>query len=372
MPPPLFYALAFQFIEIMAARSHGPGAPSRARSARETLDGCPWERVHLFFRPKGGYLIYRCTTDRGFSGVPVHFDQLTRLIARAIPKGARQVSSTIWEWNVAGRCQSPITVELSARPKQWYQYRTKPDVSDPRVRAVLAHFPGAYIEALRDSPSGWHKNIVVKPGSPHPLTLRQEVPCRRCNVCLEQKRRQWQARAKFEAACATRTWLMTLTLNPESQYIMQQRATARLERNGDHWECLTDMKRFYERHREISVEITKFLKRVREQSNAQLRFLCVAEAHKSGLPHYHLLIHEPGETRVTKRILQAQWTFGYSDAKLTDANSAGYVCKYIAKSMLTRVRASIRYGTGNLRPKDIAGVTSVEKLDPPINTLNGD
>jgi hypothetical protein len=80
-----------------------------------------------------------------------------------------------------------------------------------------------------------------------------------------------------------------------------------------------------------------------------MRFLLVAEAHKTGLPHYHALIHEVDPERpVRSRILRQQWTLGFSQCKLVaqgdETKSASYVAKYLAKSAAARVRASQGYG----------------------------
>ena len=60
-------------------------------------------------------------------------------------------------------------------------------------------------------------------------------------------------------------------------------------------------------------------------------------------PHYHLLIHEV-EGTLTKAVLQAAWSYGFSQAKLADPKTAIYVCKYLTKGEGARVRASLGYG----------------------------
>lgn len=94
------------------------------------------------------------------------------------------------------------------------------------------------------------------------------------------------------------------------------------------------------------MEITKYLKRVRKKSGAPLRYILVAEAHKSGLPHYHMLIHECDPSRqVRHKDLTAAWSWGFTRFKLVEtSNTAWYVCKYLSKAQLARVRASVRYG----------------------------
>lgn len=111
--------------------------------------------------------------------------------------------------------------------------------------------------------------------------------------------------------------------------------------------CCTqrDRKKEQERGRfaVIAEELQRFLKRIRKNSKAELRYICVQELHKSGNPHYHLLIHEV-EGTLTKAVLQAAWRYGFSQAKLADPRTAIYVCKYLTKGEGARVRASLSYG----------------------------
>lgn len=145
---------------------------------------------------------------------------------------------------------------------------------------------------------------------------------------------------------ASRTWFGTLTLRPEEQYRMQMIATARTtSRRCEAFERLPPAKQFAAVHREIGAEITRYFKRVRQTSGAPLRYLLVAEAHKTGLPHYHMLVHERCmDSPVRKRTLQECWDLGFTNFKLAEKEHAFYVCKYLAKQSLARVRASLRYG----------------------------
>jgi hypothetical protein len=160
---------------------------------------------------------------------------------------------------------------------------------------------------------------------------------------------------------------------------MANRAFQRLRAQASDFDCLPEASRFAERHYECSKEITLFLKRVRataavdhrqsarladacaaskgsrckchpiNQFRVPLRYLLVAEAHKSGLPHYHMLISEFEESRpVRARHLKTNWRLGFSDVKLVAQDDgtrpAAYVAKYLAKSAIARVRASVGYG----------------------------
>lgn len=169
--------------------------------------------------------------------------------------------------------------------------------------------------------------------------------CRKCEPCLRRRGREWTSRAMTEVARAPRTWLVTLTLRPEAHFMLGLRSTRRLRGGGTDLDALSPNERFNERWREIGVEATKWLKRTRERSGA-LRYLMVVEAHKSGLPHIHLLVHDVDGASVLYRHLVDHWPHGFAHAKLVeDARSASYVCKYLSKSALARVRASSGYGT---------------------------
>ena len=156
----------------------------------------------------------------------------------------------------------------------------------------------------------------------------------------------WYARAMTETVQAHRTWFGTITLNPHAQFEMLTRARRKARHRGVIWEELNAEEQFRELHHQNGVLLQLWLKRVRKESGAPLRFLLVAEAHKTGLPHYHCLVHEIDEVRpVRHKTLSDQWPHGFTNFKLvTDPKQAGYLCKYLSKSALARVRASSRYG----------------------------
>lgn len=173
-----------------------------------------------------------------------------------------------------------------------------------------------------------------------------DVRCRKCEACLRHRGRLWTARAITETTMSTRTWFGTLTLSPDRQTWARYAALSRLSARGVASPTTDEI--FAYSVAVIGEEITKFLKRVRK--TAPLRYLLVTEAHRSGLPHFHALIHEY-QGNVTKRVLDKQWNYGFSQWRLLDNDNpqaCGYACKYLAKSALTRVRASARYGQGHI------------------------
>lgn len=240
----------------------------------------------------------------------------------ALSNGGVLTTPTQVEWAVHGKCSNPREVRLEAR-------------KDPR-------------EDFYDE---------------RPIHTQISVRCRQCPNCLRFRAWQWRERAKREIALAERTWFGTITLSETEQLKALYRAQLGAKRRGVVWdhpveraygESLVDYERrcslwrFARIVRAIAPEITKWLKRVRKESGAKLRFLLVAEAHKSGRPHFHILINEAvGSSPIRKRTLDGQWKLGFTQFRLVAEGdkAAAYVTKYLTKSVLARVRASIRYGT---------------------------
>lgn len=211
--------------------------------------------------------------------------------------------------------------------------------------------------ALKDDPFldyapgvGFVMQMTGKPvddvslGPNRPVNVDIAVRCRKCPACLRARAAHWRLRAQAEVGASNRTWFGTLTLAPENQFKAISQARSRLAGMGIDFDALPSDDRFAERHKQIAPEITRYIKRVRKQSGVPLRYVIVAEAHASGAPHYHLLIHERGDP-VRHRVLQGQWLAGFSNWKLVhDEKAAAYVTKYLSKSALAKIRASSHYG----------------------------
>lgn len=234
------------------------------------------------------------------------------MLAYALRNGGRQTGIVSYAWDVSGRCENPKGLELVSRP-----------------------------------PAGADGNIEV-PRDGGPLILRMEVACRRCRPCLWERSRKWRDRAVREIAASPRSWFGTLTLSHDEQFraLSRARKAASISAAGD-FDTWSEPDRFKGHVKAISPELTLWLKRVRKQSAAPLRYLLVAEAHKSGLPHFHVLVHETSlDNVVRKRVLETQWKLGYSHWRIVkDKSAAKYITKYLAKTMLARVRASKYYGS---------------------------
>nr|QJB19342.1 MAG: replication initiator protein [Microvirus sp.] len=234
-----------------------------------------------------------------------HWSSVAAIVMLALESGGRRVSPTTVEWDVSNGCSSPVMMSYTGRP---------------------------------EAEEG-ERYVIVSPGDKHTLTLEMWVACRKCERCMRRRRRMWTMRAAAEISQAKRTWFVTLTLEPSRRYQCEAIAEKRDIKYRSREQDEQDKARFAV----IAEEIQRFLKRIRKNSGAKLRYICVQELHKSGEPHYHLLIHEV-EGTLTKAVLQAGWRWGFSQAKLTDPRTAIYVCKYLSKSEGARVRASLGYG----------------------------
>lgn len=221
-------------------------------------------------------------------------------------------SSRKWALHLAGRCQQPVNFELHGRP-------------------------------CVDHPS----EDELTSGFRSPMWLLMEVKCRKCPMCLRSRAAEWRVRALAEFAQANRTWLGTLTINPDWRYTILSQARRKAALQGMDFDCLGPEEQFALRDAECARYIQLFLKRVRKNaSGAPMRYMLVCEAHASGDPHYHLLIHELSpDCPIRQKVLTAAWSLGFSHFKLVnDVGGATYATKYLMKTARTRVRASLSYG----------------------------
>lgn len=279
------------------------------------------------------YLNKQCTSDTKMHGS--YLDMVHALAARALASNGRQTGLASCKWNLAGNCQAPVSRTVWGRPSQ----------------------------------TNTKKWISVVPGkSKNPYWVDLEVRCRKCDPCRAMRRRLWSARAKAETMAAVRTWFGTLTLSMDNHTLMLARARQKEALQGVDFDALPYGEQFLCRHRAISDELTRYLKRLRKHAAKPLRNLVVAEAHKSGLPHYHALIHETHpDGPIRHAALQGEWKLGFSRWNLvTDPAQATYLCKYLSKSTVARVRASVRYGNHVLEHSFFAPKKR-ENVDPPTS-----
>lgn len=293
----------------------------------------------------------------------IAYDRLEGLLASAVSAGnAVMLSPMRWRWDLASHCDSPINFELFGRPAQW--------TNDALIkRGVAPRMVRKLISTGLIRPDRALDGFRYDPGSDHPLLLELIVPCRRCGPCLRRRAWQWRMKALEEMRAASRTWFLTLTLSPDQHFRVLSVARNACHERSTRFEELSEADQFAARVAACTPDITRYVKRVRKESGAPLRYLLVAERHESGLPHFHALLHEVSAAMpVRKRTLQGQWLLGFSQVKLTtDEAAAWYVCKYLTKELATRVRSSLRYGkTTSVDRRPVA-----VKLDPHTNTISG-
>lgn len=277
-------------------------------------------------------MIYTCTSD---TTVAQPVPQIPISTARSYRYQAMLAGDSAA--NLAGKCLRPIDRPLrgveTLLPKQLKAVNADPFVDWFETdEGTIQWVPGR---------EPWTE-------APQVQTAWIRVSCRKCEECLKHKRRLWTARAIAETRNALRTWFGTLTVSPERRFqatLLAERKA--LRRRCESLDALTATERTKLIAAELNPEVTRWLKRVRKQSGAALRYLLVVEAHADGFPHFHLVLHETSLAQVSKRTLEGQWTYGFSSWRLVpvgEMRQVTYVCKYLTKSAQTRVRASRQYG----------------------------
>ena len=254
----------------------------------------------------------------------LQYDVMRRLVGKAMASsGTVRKGLITWKWDLAGDCEAPRTVTYWSRPAK----RGK-------------------------------KFIMVNGRTTQvPLYLDTETRCRKCAACARARSSHWRLRTMTELAAGGRAWFITLTLRPVAAMRNLDRARHKASKRGHDLDLGTDSEIFGARVAALGEELTLFIKRLRKNSQAKLRYIAVFEAHKSGVPHVHMLVREVAGT-VTHRHISEAWVLGFSKANLVDhstTKAAWYVTKYLAKSMMARVRASFGWGAQS------AALPSVEK-----------
>jgi len=219
-----------------------------------------------------------------------------RALAQGVPIGRTMV------WDISSHCERPYEVAL------WTNVRKKPKLFED----LLA---------------------ITSSGGKMSMSMRIQTSCRKCNECLKRRSKEWARRSYQEIQAAPRTWFGTFTVSPEN------RVRFKILAGGDDFKSVSSY---------FGKQLTKYFKRLRKQGHIY-RYVLVFEKHKDGFPHAHLLVHET-LARVSKRELQPEWPYGFTQFKLVGAavsdrrRTAWYCAKYLAKNPQNRIRASLRYG----------------------------
>lgn len=251
-------------------------------------------------------------------------------------EGGNRQSMLEWRWDVAGRCEAPVTLERA---------------------------------------SGWGRSIIGGERSSFGVVL--DVPCRRCAACRAASARDWQQRAQKELQAFSQSFFVTLTLAPEVRYrvvvdadrIAGERGVEPLAAWGASGPA---HKREDGRQAAFRFLARAFLRRVdawgkRLRKRHRFRWLAVIEPHADGFPHAHLLVHDTSEfvppseaakvEPLTVDRLRFDWAKhnrgSFTQARPVDLDrgagaAAGYVTKYMRKEaengLLSVVSASKHYG----------------------------
>lgn len=247
---------------------------------------------------------------------------------------------------------------------------------------------GPFRKTLYSSISATHGKAVA------PMWVYLAMQCRQCFSCKRRRSLFWQAKAFTEYSMCANTLFGTITMSPAEQCRLDDLITLRLAKGRVDFNQLSQREIFAERVKEFGAEVTKWLKRVRKLRklpHGALRYLLVAEVHDSestseemrGRPHYHILMHEheagqlvdgnpldvlrtrerSGDyvhrwvmnNRLNKweeRVfladdapIRAAWSLGFTNFQWAhSAQAATYVCAYLSKSLMLRVRPSLHYG----------------------------
>lgn len=254
----------------------------------------------------------------------MHHDRASRLFAKSLQHGAQRTGLLSSRWDMSGDCRNTY----------WMAY-----IGRPGRAADGSGVDGDGMFTFVGGRSTIHVDIGTR--------------CRRCDKCLRHRKLRWRYRIREEVRRAARNWWGTLTLAPANHYRVMVEARRKAENSSVTWETLSDEERFKRISDTSLKEVTKYLKRVRKASGHPLRYVLVTERHKSGLPHFHLILHEQELRPIPHRILSGQWNgknfaLGFEKWRLIpfddEERHVGYVSKYISKGLSAKVRASQRYG----------------------------
>lgn len=261
-----------------------------------------------------------------------HWAGTLHTFRKALANGAHKATVNSLMWDLSKGCTCPYYKQIKSVPSQTTSRSAR------RVRDCSSRYG-------------------------YTLYLDMYLPCRKCHICMRKRRNLWVARMRAEAQTASRVWFGTLTLSPAEHYKALCESASR--RNLPISELGSSDLEWRARVAGVSRLATLYFKRLRKHG-AVFRYILVFERHKSGLPHCHLLVFEYANP-VRKRLLQEQWSHGFSSFKLVDADemnkAAYYAAKYLMKDATTRVRASLNFGASDINTSsDIVGSNNVSNV----------
>ena len=144
-----------------------------------------------------------------------------------------------------------------------------------------------------------------------------EIPCGKCDACVEQRTKSWAIRCCLEAGQYEDNCFLTLTYNPKCVNYVQKK------------------------------DIFKFIKALRNKYGAGIRYYGVFEyATESDRPHFHMILFNffPGDSEIVapgpfggfyykSKELQSLWKFGFVSVGDLSFNSCAYVARYCNKKI---------------------------------------
>lgn len=172
-----------------------------------------------------------------------------------------------------------------------------------------------------------------------------KAPCRKCETCLDIRRRFWRNRClaeiEFTESQRRRSWFLTLTIAPVHLAGMLSEA-------GPDPAKLPGV---------VHKHVVRYVKRLRKGGarykgdtkwpKERFRYVAIFErGDETDRPHVHMFVHEMGPRPIGNRHLKAAWR-SHVDCDLVDASRPGvarYVTEYIGKTLGARPYASLRYG----------------------------
>lgn len=144
----------------------------------------------------------------------------------------------------------------------------------------------------------------------------RDVPCGRCEACIDNKRKAWYFRLKQENKNSTNTYFITLTYAPEH-----------LPRNslGFPTFCKRDVQLFLKRFRfELSKQTDN------EFFKARIRYFFIGEyGSKKGRPHYHGIVFNVPYGVDVFRTTYKCWKLGRISSSRCNDSRIGYCANYM-------------------------------------------
>jgi len=174
--------------------------------------------------------------------------------------------------------------------------------------------------------SGWkclQPEIMYQPGTRYRMT----IPCNNCLGCESKWRKGWVLRMMLEAQSYAHVNFLTLTYEPGAEPMSLDYS-----------------------------DVVGYLKRLRRNSQAHVRFFCCGEyGDRGGRPHWHLITYTDTPCIPAGLSFQKEWPHGGALAVPANPATMAYVAGYSLKKRLEEIKVvmSRRPGIGLEKISDI-------------------